>query len=100
MYLTLVLLALATWRVTHLITDDQIPFSRLRAWLESKFPTYGYGLGCTFCVSVWTGWAGAAVGYWLLDLPTRVCWLLAAGALSMTTILIAGIMELLMGPDN
>lgn len=99
MYLTLVLLTLATWRVTHLITDDTLPFGTLRMWLEEKSATYGWGLGCTFCMSVWTGWAGAAVGYWVLDLPAQVCWLLAAGALATFTILLEGIVERLMGPE-
>lgn len=53
---TFVLLALSTWRWTHLIVEDTLPLvKRPRDWLIAKNPdgNLAYLLGCTYCSSVW-----------------------------------------------
>lgn len=60
---TLVVLALATFRATRLVTTDHV-FSRPRDWFWSKFPPestmLGYLLSCDWCTSVWVGSAFVA----------------------------------------
>jgi hypothetical protein len=97
----LVLIVLAAWRLTHLVTDDTVPFGPLRAYLERHFPRYGWGAGCVFCLSVWTGWAATAVGYFALGWPATPSHLLAAGGMSALIIATAGIIDWLTGaPDH
>lgn len=50
------LLALSTWRWTHLIVEDTIPIvAKPREWIENKWPhsNFAYLVGCTWCSSVW-----------------------------------------------
>lgn len=64
----LALIVLTTWRVTHLITDDQIPLiARPREWIVRRNPdgALAYLVECTYCVSVYTG-ALAAFALWAL----------------------------------
>lgn len=98
------LLILATWRATHLVTDDTIPFGKLRDWLDLKFPNYGYGLGCTFCQSIWIG-GFATIYAWQTDLLGRYdwsVWLTIWFALATTTIVLEGVVSALMavGEDD
>jgi hypothetical protein len=55
---TLLVLALATFRVTRLVTTDTV-LSRPREWLWSKFPPesswLGYLVSCDWCTGVWVG---------------------------------------------
>lgn len=100
-YLHLTLLVLAAWRVTHLVNEDEIPFGKLRKWAERRFPNYGWGLGCVFCMSVWIGWIASAVGYWALDFPATPSILLAAGGMSALIIAVAGLLDwLTSAPDH
>lgn len=67
--IALLLLAVATWRLTMLLARDEWPFSA-GAWLRTQLPF----LACVYCASVWA--AGALLLAWLW-LPALV-WLLAA----------------------
>lgn len=97
----LVLVVLLTWRVTHLVTDDEVPFGALRVYLNRRFPRYGWGLGCVFCMSVWTGAAASAAAYLLLDWPERFSLLLGCGAMSALVIATAGAIDwLTSAPDH
>lgn len=53
----LIILALAVFRITRLITTDTI-FDRPRNWLFNKFPpersAFGYLFTCNWCMSIWT----------------------------------------------
>lgn len=55
---TFVVLALATHRLTRLVTTDTI-FSKLRDRFWRRFPPessmLGYLLTCDWCTSIWTG---------------------------------------------
>ena len=54
-YLTFIILALATFRFTRLVTTDVI-FDTPRQWIWKKFPPstpLGYLLTCDWCTSVW-----------------------------------------------
>jgi hypothetical protein len=67
------LLALSTWRFTHLIVEDAIPFvKRPREWVEQKWPdsNVAYLVGCTYCSSVWVAAAHVGVLYLLPDTPS------------------------------
>ena len=57
-----VIMALATWRITHLIVEDQLPIVKTpREWIINRKPegNLAYLLGCTYCSSVWV--AGGVV---------------------------------------
>lgn len=51
--LTLIVLVLATYRVTRLITADTFPFEKLRLQMHGTW--LGKLITCPFCVSVWVG---------------------------------------------
>lgn len=58
----LVCSVLATWRVTHLIVDDVFPpIEKVRNKIVDRNPegALAYLVNCTFCASVWTGFAVA-----------------------------------------
>jgi len=81
------LLALSTWRVTHLVVEDTIPFvANPREWIINRKPdgNLAYLLGCTYCSSVWVGALHVAIVDWVLgyDVPVPVAVL---GALSIFT---------------
>lgn len=93
--MTLLILTLATWRLTTLLVNEAGPFDvfeRLRyaagVRYDERSERYGTnvvarGLICVWCVSVWVG-ALLALGQWLA--PGVVGWLalpfaLSAGAL-------------------
>jgi hypothetical protein len=46
------LAALATFRLTRLVTADWI-LSRPREWVQARFETLGYLAGCAWCASMW-----------------------------------------------
>lgn len=61
-WVMLTLLAFAAARATHLVADDVFPFGGLRDYLDKQrgWQAYiGYGLGCTFCISIWAGFFSA-----------------------------------------
>lgn len=76
----LLILALAAYRVTRLITEDSIfdtPRNRLLAWLEThRLGKVAEALSCHWCTGVWASLAVYAV--WLTATDTGGDWPLAA----------------------
>lgn len=106
-WLMLIVLTIAAARATHLVADDDIPFGALRTWAMKRFPNYGHGLGCTFCVSIWAGaassWMAAGMGWSDMsggfdrDLAVfTVTWF----AIAQLIILLEALVEFLMGSDD
>lgn len=59
-----IVLALSTWRFTHLVVEDTLPLiSKPREWIIDRKPegNLAYLLGCTYCSSVWVAAAHVAV---------------------------------------
>lgn len=89
---TIIVCALAAWRVTSLLVHEDGPFlvfARLREaagvdWQEPTF--FGKLLGCFWCTSVWVATAVALLA------TTPVWWLLVPFALSGAAILAEQIM--------
>lgn len=50
--LDVVLVALATYRLTRLVTADRIT-EPVRVWAEQRGPRVGYLATCDWCLSVW-----------------------------------------------
>jgi hypothetical protein len=61
--LELVVVALATYRVTRLVTADRIT-ERLRVWVEKRGTMLGYLVTCDWCLSVWVAPAPTALALW------------------------------------
>jgi hypothetical protein len=60
-WLMLLLVVLATYRLTRLVTADRI-LDRLRAWAERSNSTLGYLVNCDWCLSIWVApWPTVAV---------------------------------------
>lgn len=59
----LLILCLATWRVSYAITTEALPFN-IGTRLRNRFPLGGLST-CIFCMSVWV--AGAMLVLWTLD---------------------------------
>lgn len=91
----LVLLGLATWRLTSLLIQEDGPWdflARFRHWLGVRYDerSLPYGLNtlaalftCMWCGSVWTGGV-LAVAYWVLpSLTLMVCLPLALSAIGL-----------------
>ena len=81
------LLALSTWRITHLVVEDTIPaVAKPREWLIARNPdsSFSYLLGCTYCSSVWVAAAHVVVVDWALNYSVPLP-LVVVGALSITT---------------
>lgn len=102
----LALLTVAAARAVHLVADDVIPFGPLRTWAEKRFPKYGDGLGCTFCVSIWAGAAASWMAHGMDWVPNLGGWS-AVGlfcvvwfAIAQLIILLEGLVEFLMGSDD
>ena len=67
--LDLLLISLATARITRLVTEDKItewPRNRILIWLIGRDPEslVAYLVVCPWCVSFWAG--GAVAGAWWL----------------------------------
>lgn len=77
-----VLACLATWRLTHLVVEDQLPLvKKPREWIIARKPhgNLAYLLGCTYCSSVWVA-AGVTGGVDLwAHVPVPAPFLYAAG---------------------
>lgn len=50
--LWLLLFAMATARLTRLVTADFI-FERFRVWADVKAQSFGYLVSCDWCLSIW-----------------------------------------------
>jgi hypothetical protein len=78
--LRFLLAVLATWRLTHLLAEEDGPWDvvvRLRVWLGKS--TLGQALDCFYCLSLWIAAPLALVldrslHYWFLT------WLAVSGA--------------------
>lgn len=80
--LPLVLAALATYRLTRLVTADQIS-ANFRSWIESKSKRLGYAAECDWCLSIWFApFPAAAVVLW----PTNRVVLVVLLALSLSAL--------------
>lgn len=79
--LTLLLLALATYRLARMVASEEGPaglFQALRGHFDPDQHTWvGRGLNCALCVGVWT--APLVLGLWWLW-PPLVWWPAVAGA--------------------
>lgn len=49
--------AVATYRITHLIVEDTIPFGKARSWIQDRSPNslLAEWVTCPWCVSMWVG---------------------------------------------
>jgi hypothetical protein len=77
--LIVILAALATYRLSRMITDEEGPF-RIFAQLRGAFPPtnwFGRGLECIMCLSVWVSLPIAAYIDWSWTLP--LTWLALSG---------------------
>lgn len=79
--LTLIVLALATYRLTRLVVADTFPFEKFR--LNSHGTWVGKLVTCPFCMSVWTG-AFVATGQGLVGDVWG--WQVFIGALSLSAV--------------
>lgn len=80
--LTLIIAALAVYRVSRMVTDEEGPFA-LFSRIRDRFPPtnwVGRGLECVLCVSFW---AALPVAWWLGG-PWGLTW----PALSAVTVII------------
>jgi hypothetical protein len=69
------LLALATGRITWLITEDHLPLvARPRQWIIDRKPdgNLAYFVNCWFCTSVYVAAGAAAFAVWGLNLRPEV----------------------------
>lgn len=55
--------ALATYRLTRLITNDRITL-RPRQWVEARSDFWGYLVTCDWCASIWVMPVTAGLVYW------------------------------------
>lgn len=69
--LDLIVDALAAWRLTHLVVEDELT-APLRDWVSERWPERkpAYLIRCPWCVGIWAGLTVAALsgsrpGRWL-----------------------------------
>lgn len=70
-----IIMALATWRITHLIVEDSFPpIARPRNWASMKWPnsSFVYLWNCTYCSSVWVGAGVTWAADWRFSVPAPV----------------------------
>jgi hypothetical protein len=99
---TIIVLALATWRVTSLLVNEEGPWGilvRLRHFVGVRYDEYSQvygtnilaeGLSCTWCASVWLGAAMTAAA---LAAPDVALWLALPFALSASAILMERLVD-------
>jgi HAMP domain-containing protein len=85
--LLLVLLSLASWRITRLVTTDLLPLGAIRTRLEADMPTatITYAMHCSWCVGLWV--ACALTAAYDVAVGTATPWLYALAAAAMTGLL-------------
>jgi len=87
--LTVILAALATYRLTRLVTADVIA-EPVRQWVGKRNQTLGYLVTCDWCLSIWVApWPALVVVVWPGNRAVLV--VLTALALSAVTGLLATI---------
>jgi hypothetical protein len=79
--LTVLVLVLATYRLTRLVTSDTFPFEPLRTRTVGSW--FGYLITCPFCVSVWLG-GFVAVGQGLIG--DTWGWQVFTGAMALSAV--------------
>ena len=63
-WIMLILVVLATYRLTRLVTADRVT-DWFRAWAERSNATLGYLVTCDWCLSIWVApWPALAVVVW------------------------------------
>jgi hypothetical protein len=86
--LDVVLVVLATYRLTRLVTADKIT-EPLRVWLEARNPRVGYLATCDWCLSVWVApWPALAVVVWSGSDVVRI------GLLALTASAVTGLLSI------
>lgn len=83
--LTVVLMSLATYRLSLLVTADALT-ERPREWLLRRVADDGYLatlLGCAWCVSMWVGTAVVTSGWYYAD---RAWWAIPATILTASAV--------------
>lgn len=92
-WLLIVLLILAVARGTRLINDDVI-LDGPRLWLLNRKPDGRLAalVLCPWCVSIWVGFTGAALLYWL-----HSTWPIQVGLLALAASQVTGMLALLVG---
>jgi hypothetical protein len=96
-WITLVVIAGATARLTRLVTTDKI-FERPRDWILDRVDPHGfitYLLGCPWCVSIYVGAAMAPIGTYLGEEPY-----VTIPAVALTLSYITGCLETLSKGDD
>jgi hypothetical protein len=88
--LTVIALILATYRLTKLVTVDEVPFGAIRRKIEGSGSKLEYLMSCPFCVSVWVG-GFLSVGQGLISDWSPWLMFVSAMALSATTCLLASL---------
>jgi hypothetical protein len=63
-----VLAALATFRLTRLVTTDRL-LDAPREWVQARFDRLGYLVGCDWCSSVWVAPGPAVLAVFHADNP-------------------------------
>lgn len=79
--LTIIILTLATYRLTRLVTTDTFPFEKIRN--NSHGTWFGKLIICPFCISIWLG-SFFALGQGLIG--EKWGWQVFIGALALSAV--------------
>jgi hypothetical protein len=88
--MTWLLIALATYRLTRLVTTDTI-LARPREWVQARYDRLGYLVGCDWCSSIWIAPGPVLIGV-LWDSSAALV-LLAIPAVSAVTGILATLVD-------
>lgn len=80
----LILLSLAAFRATRLITDDRLTLPA-RAWIAGRFPKRAavqYFITCPWCVGMWISAALVLLVWYWQPLPLPGLWIPAVAAIA------------------
>ncbi len=88
-WLTVVLVALSTYRLTRLITADRI-MDRFRDWCQSRGDFIAYLTSCDWCLSIWIAPPVAGIAVIWGDNRAVIAGLLALSASAITGLLSLG----------
>lgn len=85
----IILGALATYRLTRLITQDRITL-RIREFIEARSDFFGYLVSCDWCASIWVMPITATLTHYAHSSSLAV-WILMGLSFSALTGLLAGL---------